>query len=49
MTYGGIDNLFNRAPPFDPPWQFELNGTGHDPSLYSDVGRFFQIGATCRF
>jgi iron complex outermembrane receptor protein len=48
--YGGIDNLFNRAPPFDPIFQsVEPNLTGYDASLYNDQGRFFQIGATYKF
>ncbi|QDQ82280.1 TonB-dependent receptor [Paraburkholderia megapolitana] len=48
--YGGMNNIFNRAPPFDavgqdgPFWQ-----QGYDTSLYSYVGRFAQIGATYKF
>ncbi|WP_434109332.1 TonB-dependent receptor [Paraburkholderia caffeinilytica] len=48
--YGGIDNIFNRTPPYDPIF---ANGTldqnGYDQSLYTYVGRFAQIGATYKF
>ncbi len=47
--YGGINNLFDRHPPADPVWQYYSNLTGYDASLYSEVGRFFQVGATYRF
>jgi iron complex outermembrane recepter protein len=45
--YAGIDNLFNRKPPFDPVWM--ALPTGDDTSLYSDVGRFAQVGTTYKF
>lgn len=45
--YAGIDNLFNRKPPFDPVWM--AGPTGYDSSLYTYVGRFAQVGATYRF
>lgn len=47
--YGGISNLFDRHPPADPVWQYYANTTGYDASLYNEVGRFFQIGATYRW
>jgi iron complex outermembrane receptor protein len=47
--YGGINNIFNRVPPWDPVWQPELNFTGYDSSLYSFYGRYAQIGATYKF
>ncbi|CAM2142905.1 iron complex outermembrane recepter protein [Pararobbsia alpina] len=47
--YGGINNLFDRHPPADPVWQYYANTTGYDASLYNEVGRFFQIGATYRW
>ncbi|MFL9872988.1 TonB-dependent receptor [Paraburkholderia megapolitana] len=47
--YGGISNLFDKKPPFDVEWQSTPDITGYDQSLYTDLGRFFQIGATYRF
>ncbi|MGV2288234.1 TonB-dependent receptor [Trinickia sp. YCB016] len=48
--YGGIDNIFNRTPPYDPIFaQGTLNQVGYDESLYSYIGRFAQIGATYKF
>lgn len=47
--YGGVNNIFNRAPPFDPVNQNSSNPQGYDPSLYSYYGRFAQIGATYKF
>jgi iron complex outermembrane receptor protein len=47
--YGGVDNLFNRIPPFDPVWQAPLDYTGYDSSLYAFYGRYAQIGATYKF
>ncbi|AOK31150.1 MULTISPECIES: TonB-dependent receptor [Burkholderia] len=46
--YAGIDNIFNRKPPFDPVYMSAYS-TGYDSSLYSYIGRFAQIGATYRF
>ncbi|HTJ93876.1 MAG TPA: TonB-dependent receptor [Pararobbsia sp.] len=46
--YAGVDNIFNRAPQFDPVWQ-TLPDAGYDSSLYSYLGRFVQIGATYHF
>jgi iron complex outermembrane receptor protein len=45
--YGGINNLANKKPPFDPVWMSYYSG--YDTSLYTYVGRFFQVGATYRF
>ncbi len=47
--YGGITNLFDRSPPFDIEWTFNPDLTGYDQSLYTDIGRTFQLGATYRF
>ncbi|MEA3119455.1 MAG: iron complex outerrane recepter protein, partial [Paraburkholderia sp.] len=47
--YGGINNIFNRIPPWDPVWQPALDFTGYDSSLYSFYGRYAQIGATYKF
>ncbi|MGN6649206.1 TonB-dependent receptor [Trinickia sp.] len=48
--YGGIDNIFNRTPPYDPLFaQGTLDLNGYDQSLYTYVGRFAQIGATYKF
>jgi iron complex outermembrane receptor protein len=48
--YGGIDNIFNRVPPFDAVWaDGPLWQQGYDTSLYTYVGRFAQIGATYKF
>ncbi|AGK50284.1 tonB dependent receptor family protein [Burkholderia thailandensis MSMB121] len=47
--YGGINNIFDRAPPFDPVWQNALNQNGYDQSLYMYYGRVIQVGATYRF
>jgi iron complex outermembrane receptor protein len=48
--FGGIDNIFNRAPPYDAVF---ANGTldqnGYDQSLYTNIGRFAQVGATYKF
>ncbi|ACA90894.1 MULTISPECIES: TonB-dependent receptor [Burkholderia cepacia complex] len=47
--YAGIDNIFNRAPPFDPVYMNASYQTGYDTSLYTYVGRFAQVGATYKF
>jgi iron complex outermembrane receptor protein len=47
--YGGVNNIFNRIPPFDPVWQAPLDYTGYDSSLYAFYGRYAQIGATYKF
>lgn len=47
--YAGVNNLFDRAPPFDPVWQNTLSQNGYDQSLYMYYGRFAQIGATYKF
>ncbi|CAM2176802.1 TonB-dependent receptor plug domain-containing protein [Burkholderia orbicola] len=47
--YGGITNLFDKKPPFDVEWQAVPDITGYDQSLYTNLGRFFQVGATYRF
>lgn len=47
--YGGINNIFDRKPPFDVEWQATPDITGYDQSLYTNIGRFFQVGASYRF
>ncbi|MDG0027615.1 TonB-dependent receptor [Trinickia sp. Y13] len=48
--YGGIDNIFNRTPPYDPIFaEGTLDLNGYDQSIYTYIGRFAQIGATYKF
>ncbi|MDN7915537.1 TonB-dependent receptor [Burkholderia cepacia] len=48
--YGGINNLFNRTPPYDPIFaNGTLDQSGYDTSVYSYIGRFAQVGATYKF
>jgi len=48
--YGGIDNIFNRTPTYDPIFaQGTQYQTGYDQSLYTYIGRFAQVGATYKF
>ncbi|KVE29952.1 TonB-dependent receptor [Burkholderia singularis] len=48
--YGGIDNLFNRTPPYDPIFaNGTLSQSGYDQSIYTYIGRFAQVGATYKF
>jgi iron complex outermembrane receptor protein len=48
--YGGVDNIFNRTPPYDPLFaQGSLDLNGYDQSLYTYIGRFAQVGATYKF
>ncbi|MBD8880834.1 TonB-dependent receptor [Rhodanobacter sp. 7MK24] len=46
--YAGINNILDRAPPYDASWTY-VNRGYFDPSLYSYMGRYGQIGATYRF
>jgi iron complex outermembrane recepter protein len=46
--YAEMDNLFNRAPPFDAVWMYTYRGY-YDPSLYEYIGRYVQVGATYTF
>ena len=46
--YASVDNLLNRAPPFDPVWMYTYRGY-YDPSLYEYIGRNTHIGATYKF
>jgi outer membrane receptor protein involved in Fe transport len=41
--YGGIDNVFNRNPPFG------LTGTGGGSGIYDPRGRFFYAGVKAKF
>ncbi|PCE22879.1 TonB-dependent receptor [Paraburkholderia acidicola] len=47
--YGGINNIFNKAPPYDPLWLNQTDLTGYDQSLYTYTGRYLQIGARYKF
>ncbi len=47
--YGGINNIFNKAPPYDPIWTGQIDQTGYDQSLYTYMGRYLQAGATYKF
>ena len=46
--YANVNNLLNRAPPFDAVWMNTYRGY-YDPSLYQYIGRSAQIGATYKF
>lgn len=41
--YAGVDNIFDRLPPFD------TLGTGAGDSIYTNTGRFFYFGVDLRF
>jgi len=50
--YGGIDNIFNKTPPYDAfllEAEGSTQGVGYDFTQYTDLGRIIQIGATYRF
>jgi iron complex outermembrane recepter protein len=48
--YGGVDNIFNRTPPYDPIFaNGAVDQSGYDTSVYSFLGVFAQIGATYKF
>lgn len=47
--YGGISNLMDKRPPFDVEWEGYPDYTGYDQSLYTYIGRTFEVGATFRF
>ena len=48
--YGGVDNIFNRTPPYDPIFaNGTLDQSGYDTSVYNYLGVFAQIGATYKF
>ncbi|MGF6643916.1 MULTISPECIES: TonB-dependent receptor [Paraburkholderia] len=47
--YGGMNNIFNKAPPYDPLWVNQIDQTGYDQSLYTYMGRYLQVGATYKF
>jgi len=47
--YGGINNIFNRLPPYDAIWTLENGNLGYDASLYNDDGRIVQVGASYHF
>ena len=48
-VYGTVNNLFDRRPPYDPLWLEFPTATPYDPSLYSDEGRYVEIGVRYRF
>ena len=41
--YGGVENVFNRKPPFG------LTGTGGGSGIYDTRGRFFYAGVKAKF
>ncbi len=41
--YGGVDNLFDRLPPFG------LDGTGQGDGIFTSTGRFFYAGVEVNF
>ena len=43
QLYGGVDNAFDKIPPFG------LTGAGEGSGIYDNVGRFLYVGATARF
>jgi iron complex outermembrane receptor protein len=47
--YGGINNIMDKTPPYNSYSLGYGSGYAYDPSLYSDTGRFIQVGATYRF
>ena len=47
--YASVYNLFDRQPPFDPLWLEFPTATPYDPSIYTDEGRYVEVGATYRF
>jgi iron complex outermembrane receptor protein len=48
-VYGAVNNLFDRRPPYDPLWLEFPTATPYDPSLYSNEGRYVEIGVRYRF
>jgi iron complex outermembrane receptor protein len=44
-----MNNIFNKAPPYDPLWVNQTDLTGYDQSLYTYMGRYLQVGATYKF
>lgn len=48
-VYGGINNIFNKAPPFLPSGTQSGNTGLGTNSLYDAVGRYFYIGAKAKF
>jgi iron complex outermembrane receptor protein len=47
-VYATVNNLFDRLPPYDPLWLEFPTATPYDPSLYSDEGRYVEIGVKYR-
>ncbi len=47
--YGTVNNLFDRAPPYDPLWLQFPTATPYDPSLYSNEGRYVEVGVKYHF
>jgi iron complex outermembrane receptor protein len=48
-VYALVSNILDRRPPYDPLWLEFPTATPYDPSLYSDEGRYIEIGAKYRF
>lgn len=47
-VYAKVSNLLDRAPPYDPLWLEFPTATPYDPSLYSDEGRYVEVGLRFR-
>jgi len=47
--YATVNNLFDRMPPYDPLYLTPAYGIPYDPTLYDNVGRFAEVGASYRF
>jgi iron complex outermembrane recepter protein len=47
-VYGKVTNLFDRDPPYDPLWLEFPTATPYDPSIYTNEGRYVEIGLKYR-
>jgi iron complex outermembrane receptor protein len=47
-VYGKVTNLLDRQPPYDPLWLEFPTATPYDPSIYSDEGRYVELGIKYR-
>jgi iron complex outermembrane recepter protein len=48
FLYGVVDNLTDHKPPYNPLWLEFPTATPYDPSLYSDEGRYVEVGVRYR-
>ena len=46
--YGVVNNALDHKPPYDPLWLEFPTQTPYDPSLYSNEGRYWEIGVRYR-